>query len=79
MSGAIRLATRADLDGARAVEIVGGVIVDKANPSFENGESQQALAEFVGPFRRGGGGRPGWWITPTASVTTGSWIASTRR
>lgn len=69
MSGAVRLATRADLDGARALEIVGGAVVEKANPSFEHGEAQQAIAEFVGPFRRGGGGnRPGWWISVEVDV-----------
>lgn len=64
MSGAVRLATIADLDGERAHEIVRGVIVEKASPSYEHGESQQALSQLVGPFRRDGAGEGpgGWWI-----------------
>ena len=68
------LASAADLaalpDEVRA-EIVGGVIVEKASPSFEHGESQIALGAALWPFfhGRGGGSTPGgWWIATEVEV-----------
>jgi Uma2 family endonuclease len=69
MVHAVHLATVADLDGERAVEIVRGAIVEKANPSFEHGESQVALSQVIGVFRRRGGDGPGgWWIAVEVDI-----------
>lgn len=67
-----RAATAADLaalgEGARA-EIVGGVLVEKAAPSFEHGDAQGALAEILRPpFQRGRGGPGGWWLATEVEV-----------
>jgi Uma2 family endonuclease len=68
------LATAADLAALSSdaqVEIVGGVIVEKALPSFEHGDAQAGLAQWArNSFRgRGGGGRPGgWWIATEVEV-----------
>lgn len=64
MSGALRKATASDLGGDRALEIVRGVIVEKASPTYEHGDAQRAVSLLVGPFHRGGGGDGprGWWI-----------------
>jgi Uma2 family endonuclease len=63
-----QLATFADLqalpDDARA-EIIHGVIVEKASPSAEHGESQFAFSTVIGHrFQRRSGSRwpGGWWF-----------------
>ena len=62
MTHAVRLATVLDLDGERSLEIVRGVVVEKASATYEHGESQLAVSEAVGVFRGpGGGGGPGGW------------------
>lgn len=67
-----RLATVADLpvEGDRgAHEIVAGVIVEKASPTFEHGEAQGAAAAHARRFRDPGGGGPaGWWIAVEVDV-----------
>jgi Uma2 family endonuclease len=69
-----RLATLADLPVERerqAYEIVAGVVVEKASPSFEHGEAQGAAAAHARRFhgKDGGGGRPsGWWIAVEVDV-----------
>ncbi len=67
-----RLATVADLPvegGRKAYEIVGGVIVEKAGPTFEHGEAQGAAVaharRFLGPSH---GGPAGWWIAVEVDV-----------
>lgn len=45
-------------------ELLDGVIVQKATPSFEHGDAQGAISHLLFPFRRppGGPGPRGWWI-----------------
>ena len=62
-----RLATAKDLLALPpdvSAEIIGGVIVEKAMPSFDHGRSQGCVREHIGPFDRRPGGRSpgGWWI-----------------
>lgn len=64
----LQQATAEDLarlpDETRA-EVIDGVIVEKAAPSFEHGDSQFGLSGFLRErfHGGGGGGRPGgWWI-----------------
>jgi hypothetical protein len=61
-SGARRLSTAADLiaRGDEPAEVIGGVIVYKAEPSAEHGDAQLGLGAFLREhFHRGsGGGRP---------------------
>jgi Uma2 family endonuclease len=69
-------ATAADLaalpDDARA-ELVGGEIVQKANPGFEHGDAQGSLCELLKPpFQRGRGGPGGWWIVTEVEVEFGA-------
>ncbi len=50
-------------------EVIGGVIVEKAAPSYEHGEAQSSLAELLKPpFQRGRGGPGGWWIATEVEV-----------
>jgi hypothetical protein len=60
------LAKYADL--AALAEIIHGVIVEKAAPSFEHGVAQSALSGTIGQRfgRRGGPG--GWWIASEVEV-----------
>ena len=65
-------ATAADLaalgEEARA-EVIGGVIVQKAGPSFEHGDAQSAVAGALkDPFQKGRGGPGGWWIATEVEV-----------
>lgn len=69
-----KLATSADLlrlgDEVRA-EVIHGVIVEKASPTFEHAETQGAVNRVVGRrFHRGPSGRwpGGWWITTEPDV-----------
>lgn len=53
----------------RVAEVIGGVIVDKAAPSYEHGDAQSSLAELLKPpFQRGRGGPGGWWIATEVEV-----------
>lgn len=68
------LATAADLaalpEDLRA-EVIDGVVVEKASPSFEHGDAQSTLAALFKPVFGGsrGGGRPGgWWIATEVEV-----------
>lgn len=67
-----RLATVADLPvehAHRGHEIVAGVIVEKASPTFEHGEAQGAAAAHARRCRESGGGGPvGWWIAVEVDV-----------
>lgn len=65
-------ATSADLaalpDDKRA-EVIGGVIIEKASPSFEHGDAQSSIAGALkNPFQRGRGGPGGWWIATEVEV-----------
>ncbi len=65
-------ATATDLaalpDGCPA-EVIAGVIVEKAAPSYEHGDAQSALAEILKPpFQRGRGGPGGWWIATEVEI-----------
>ena len=65
-------ATAADLarlpDTVHA-EVIRGVIVEKAAPSYEHGEAQSSLAEILKPpFQRGRGGPGGWWIATEVEI-----------
>jgi Uma2 family endonuclease len=72
----LRLATIADLpveSETRAREIVAGMIVEKASPTFEHGEAQGAAAAHARRFHgagggSGGGGPSGWWIAVEVDV-----------
>lgn len=68
-----RMATVDDLPvepDRRAYEIVQGVIVEKASPTFEHGEAQGAAAAHARRFhgRGSGGGSAGWWIAVEVDV-----------
>lgn len=65
-----KLATAEDLAAHdKAREVVGGVVVQKAAPSFEHGDAQSAVAELLkSPFQRGRGGPGGWWIGTEVEV-----------
>ena len=55
----------------RRAEIVGGVIVEKAAPTFDHGDAQAALVGYVRPIfhRRGHDGSPGgWWIASEVDI-----------
>jgi Uma2 family endonuclease len=72
-TGAPRLATAADLIslGDAYAEVVGGLIVYKADPSAEHGEAQASLVSLLRErfHRRGGGGYPGgWWLLTEVDV-----------
>lgn len=66
------LATAADLmllPDDQAAEVIGGVIIEKAAPSFEHGDAQSSLAELLKPpFQRGRGGPGGWWIATEVEI-----------
>ena len=50
-------------------EVVGGVIVEKAAPSFEHGDAQSSIVELLKPaFQRGRGGPGGWWLATEVEV-----------
>ena len=54
-----------DLDRERAVEVMGGELVEKAAPTGEHGDAQAGItASLRGPFHRQSGEDPpgGWWI-----------------
>src|SRR5262249_20221243 len=54
-----------------SAEIIGGLIVEKASPTMEHGDTQGAVIEFVRRrFVRGPGGRwpGGWWIGTEVDV-----------
>lgn len=56
-------ATAADLDMLEHHEVIGGVIHEKASPSFEHGDAQGHLILALGGFfGRGIRGPGGWWI-----------------
>jgi Uma2 family endonuclease len=66
-------ATYADLEalGDVRAEIIHGSIVQKASPSYEHGDAQSALSEFIRRryYRRPGGRWPGgWWIASEVDV-----------
>src|SRR5215470_11436908 len=67
-------ATFADIEKLseeRAVEIVHGIIVDKASPTMPHGRAQARLAGWTGRyFDRAPGGRwpGGWWIASEVDV-----------
>ena len=66
------LATAADLAALPedvAAEVIGGMIIEKAAPSYEHGEAQSSLAELLKPpFQRGRGGPGGWWIATEVEI-----------
>jgi Uma2 family endonuclease len=68
----MRAATAADLAALpedRRAEVVGGLIVQKAAPSFEHADAQSTLAELLKPpFQRGRGGPGGLWIVTECEV-----------
>ena len=52
-----------------AAEVIGGMIIEKAAPSYEHGEAQSSLAELLKPpFQRGRGGPGGWWIATEVEI-----------
>lgn len=58
-------ATAADLAASdrERLEVIDGLLEEKAAPSFEHADAQAALSWLLGGFfRRGGGGPGGWWI-----------------
>ena len=66
-----RLATADDLAtlGDDRVEVIAGVLVEKAAPSFEHGNAQSSIIEALkGPYQRGRGGPGGWWIATEVEV-----------
>ncbi|CAN5524407.1 hypothetical protein BH09MYX1_BH09MYX1_43020 [soil metagenome] len=69
-----KLATAADLAAAEGdrLEVVAGVLVEKAAPSFEHGDVQGAIQELLRPpFLRGRGGPGGWWFASEVEVEFG--------
>ncbi len=73
-----KLATFADLErlgGDVRAEVIHGVIVEKAAPTFAHGDAQGALIEFIrSRYHRGTGGRRpgGWWIATEVDVEYGA-------
>ena len=67
-----RPATAADLrrlSADVAAEVIGGVVVHKALPSFRHGTTQGAISGQVGwRFGGGGDGPGGWWIATVVEV-----------
>src|SRR4051812_37135313 len=58
-------------DAGRAVELVGGEIVEKAAPSAEHGLAETKLGAGLDPYNRGPGGPRGpggWWILTEVEV-----------
>jgi Uma2 family endonuclease len=68
------LAIAADLARLPAdsrAEVIGGEIVEKAQPSAEHSDAQGAvITRLRGPFHRrsGGSGPGGWWILPEVEI-----------
>lgn len=59
----------------RALELIGGDIVEKAQPSFDHGTAQAGLSHVLGGFRGGGGGPHGpggWWLGVEVDVLYGA-------
>lgn len=55
-------------EGTRA-EVIAGVVLEKAAPSFEHGDAQSSLAELLKPpYQRGRGGPGGWWIATEVEI-----------
>jgi Uma2 family endonuclease len=71
-SSARAQATAADLaalDERIRAEIISGVVVEKAAPSFEHGDAQSSLvAALKDPFQRQRGGPGGWWLATEVEV-----------
>lgn len=65
-----KLATAGDLlDVDKGLEVLSGVVVEKASPSFEHGDAQLSLGALLkGPFQGGRGGPGGWWIASEVEV-----------
>lgn len=57
-------------DAGRAVELVDGVIIEKALPTPEHGDAQAGIVVGLAPYRGGGGerGPGGWWIMTEVEV-----------
>lgn len=58
-------------DDRRFHELIGGEIVEKANPSGEHGDAQAGVISAVRPpfqRRQGSGGPGGWWILTEVEV-----------
>lgn len=73
MSSAVRFpATAADLarlPDELGAEVIDGVVVEKAAPSFEHGDAQSALVGvFKGPYQHGRGGPGGWWMATEVEI-----------
>lgn len=59
----------AALPDERRAEVIGGVLIEKAAPSFEHGDAQSSLAELLKPaYQRGRGGPGGWWIATEVEI-----------
>ena len=74
MTAARAFATRDELLalGDEPVEVIGGVVVEKAAPSYDHADAQSGAAAFLRPrFHRdrGDGERPGgWWIVSECDI-----------
>jgi Uma2 family endonuclease len=58
-------------DEGRAVELIDGVIVEKAAPTAEHGSAQMKLGALLDPMHRrmgGPGGPGGWWLMTEVEV-----------
>jgi Uma2 family endonuclease len=59
----------AALDERVRAEVIRGVVVEKAAPSFEHGDAQSSLAAALkDPFQRQRGGPGGWWIATDVEI-----------
>jgi Uma2 family endonuclease len=64
-----KLATAADLELRERHEVIRGVLIEKAAPSFEHGSAQLALGDLlISPYQRGHGGPGGWWFGSEVEV-----------
>ena len=53
----------ADRPEEERLEIIGGEVVQKAEPTWDHGDAQGTIgALFKGPYQWGRGGPGGWWI-----------------
>lgn len=72
MSGATAADLLAIPEELRFHEIIGGEIVEKANPSFEHGGAQGRTFRVLDPYDRGAGGPParpgGWWLSMEVEI-----------
>lgn len=59
-----------DWMGDERVELINGVIVQRAMSRFEHSQAQSGLVEETIPLKRRGG-TGGWWIVPEISVQYG--------